>query len=91
MASMPTTDSCGDDWFGPVVATPGCRGGFDFTVIFEASILNVVPAACFPLLAPIRLLHLSRQSPKIRSSAFRVLITIVAAGLAAIQVALVVL
>ncbi|KAE8388725.1 hypothetical protein BDV23DRAFT_107757 [Aspergillus alliaceus] len=45
MTSTPNS-ICGDGWFGPVVATGHCRGGFDFTVSFEASVLNFVPAAC---------------------------------------------
>ena len=62
---------CGDSQFGPIVATD-CRGGFDFTVVFESSILNILPAACFLLLGIFRLSQLSRQSPKVRSSALSV-------------------
>lgn len=75
MLSSSNTDQCGDDSFGPFVTTL-CRGGFDFTVLFEASILTIVPAACFLLLAPFRLFHLSKQPPKVLSSAVRV-VTIV--------------
>lgn len=54
MSSSSNTDRCGDDSFGPFVTTL-CRGGFDFTVLFEASILTIGPAACFLLLVPFRL------------------------------------
>lgn len=72
MDSTPATGVCGDSLFGPIVTTADCRGGFDFTVVCEASILSIVPAACFLFLAPFRLLHLSRQSTNVLSSAFRV-------------------
>ncbi|KZF23306.1 multidrug resistance-associated protein [Xylona heveae TC161] len=91
MVSTPVIDTCGDGRFGPIVATAGCRGGFDFTVFFEAYILNVAPAACFLLLAPIRLFQLARQSPKVFSSVIRVATLVVATAFAAIQVALLVL
>jgi ATP-binding cassette subfamily C (CFTR/MRP) protein 1 len=69
MASTP--GPCGDSQFGPIVASADCRGGFDFTVVFESGILNILPAACFLLPATFRLFQLSRQSPKVLSSAFR--------------------
>ncbi|OQE14835.1 hypothetical protein PENFLA_c035G01769 [Penicillium flavigenum] len=72
MASTPATGACGDSQFGPIVSTADCRGGFDFTVAFESGILNVLLAACFLLPACFRLFQLSRQSPKVLSSAFRV-------------------
>ncbi|RAO71528.1 uncharacterized protein BHQ10_007540 [Talaromyces amestolkiae] len=83
---MTSTDTCDDGWFGPIVGTMGCRGGFDFTVVFEASVLTIAPAACFLLMAPIRIFQLSRQSPKVQSSAIRVAILVLAAFLAAIQI-----
>ncbi|KAJ5925239.1 hypothetical protein N7454_007878, partial [Penicillium verhagenii] len=91
MASISTTGACGDSRFGPIVATADCRGGFDFTVLFESAILNIVPAACFLLLAPFRLFHLSRQPPKVLSSPFRAATLLVSAAFAAIQTALLVL
>ncbi|KAE8378483.1 P-loop containing nucleoside triphosphate hydrolase protein [Aspergillus bertholletiae] len=64
MPSPTTTDPCGDGSFGPFVTTL-CRGGFDFTIRFEASILTIAPVRCFLLLTPFRIFHLSRQSHKI--------------------------
>jgi hypothetical protein len=66
------TGACDDDQFGPTVTAADCRGGFDFTVIFEAGILSLVPAVCFLLMASIRLPHLLRQSRKVLSSTIRV-------------------
>ncbi|KAE8147983.1 multidrug resistance-associated protein [Aspergillus avenaceus] len=85
------SDTCGDGWFGPIVSTPNCRGGFDFTVLFETSILNISPAACFLLLVPVRLFQLARRPPKVYSSILRIVTLIAAVALASIQVALVTL
>ncbi|KAF6831810.1 ABC multidrug transporter [Colletotrichum musicola] len=46
----------GDDYFGPQV-----NGYFDFTVLFEQSILSILPTALFILLAPCRIAWLLRQ------------------------------
>ncbi|PWY88307.1 multidrug resistance-associated protein [Aspergillus heteromorphus CBS 117.55] len=62
-----SVSSCHDNWFGPVLDS-SCRGGFDFTVLFEASILTVTPAALFLLLVPLRLFYLAKQSPKVHAS-----------------------
>ncbi|KAH8427289.1 uncharacterized protein LDX57_005003 [Aspergillus melleus] len=88
---MATTDSCGDGGFGPFVASSGCRDGFDFTVLFENAILNIAPTACFLLLLPIRLFQLAREPRQVRASKIRVVTLIVAALLAASQLAFVVL
>ncbi|KAJ5142866.1 uncharacterized protein N7515_001653 [Penicillium bovifimosum] len=91
MASTSSAGACGDSLFGPIVATASCRGGFDFTVVFESTILNILPEACFLLLATVRLFQLFRQSPKVHSSAFRVVTLGVSVTFAAIEVALLVL
>ncbi|CAI7567217.1 unnamed protein product [Penicillium crustosum] len=87
-ASTPPTSECGDSEFEPIASTADCRGGFDFTVAFESGILNILPAACFLLPATYRLFQLSRQSPKVLSSAFRVITLTVSVTFAAIQVGL---
>ena len=73
-----TTDRClNDDSFGPFV--DGCRDNFDFTKVFEQSILSIAPSACFVLLALGRLVHLwgkpvllndrkSRQSQHVKTT-----------------------
>jgi hypothetical protein len=61
-----------DDKFGPVVASD-CRGGFDFTLLFEQTVLSILPAAIFALAAPVRLVYLvlRRTEPKTRASSLR--------------------
>lgn len=51
-----------DDVFGPIVS--GCRGDFDFTLLFEQSILSSVPSSILILLVPLRLFHLRRSIVK---------------------------
>ncbi|KAI1862215.1 uncharacterized protein JN550_010371 [Neoarthrinium moseri] len=63
---------CGDDSFGPSVQSPDCRGGFDFTILFEESILAILPAACFLLLTPFRALRLLRRRIRVRRNALYV-------------------
>ncbi|KAI0124180.1 P-loop containing nucleoside triphosphate hydrolase protein [Xylariales sp. AK1849] len=57
---------CEDDSFGPSVKSPDCRGGFDFTILFEESVLAILPAACFLLLTPFRALRLLRRRIRVR-------------------------
>ncbi|KAJ6139125.1 hypothetical protein N7471_005611 [Penicillium samsonianum] len=89
MASTVVGDTC-DSLFGPVVSQHGCRGGFDFTVLFEAWIFSITPAACFLLLLPIRLFQLSRESLKVKSSLTHLATLAITTVLAGIQVALLV-
>ncbi|KAL0937343.1 ABC multidrug transporter [Colletotrichum truncatum] len=51
-----------DDYFGPQV-----NGYFDFTVLFEQSILSILPTALLILLAPIRITWLLRNDVHVRS------------------------
>ncbi|KAJ0327043.1 hypothetical protein COL5a_006217 [Colletotrichum fioriniae] len=54
--------SVGDDYFGPQM-----RGYFDFTVLFEQSILSILPSALFILLVPVRIISLLRNGIRVRS------------------------
>jgi ATP-binding cassette, subfamily C (CFTR/MRP), member 1 len=45
-----------DNVFGPQL-----RGSFDFTVLFEQSILSIAPTALFVVLAPFRIAWLLRR------------------------------
>ncbi|KAK2768034.1 ABC multidrug transporter [Colletotrichum kahawae] len=51
-----------DDYFGPQV-----NGYFDFTVLFEQSILSILPTALLILLAPIRIIWLLRNDTRVRA------------------------
>lgn len=56
-----------EDAFGPVVR--GCLNGFDFTLLFEETILFVLPALCLLLLALVwRIPELLRANSAIRTS-----------------------
>ena len=56
--------ACSDDnAFGPGVGD-SCRGGFDFTLLFEQSILSIGPSALFLLFVPAKLFQLIRANVK---------------------------
>ena len=52
-----------DDSFGPYAG--GCRGGFDFTLLFEECILTILPLLLTLLVTPFRLFYLTRKSVKV--------------------------
>ncbi|KAK2865449.1 hypothetical protein FQN49_003561 [Arthroderma sp. PD_2] len=56
-----------EDTFGPVVASP-CLGGFDFTLLFEESILTLPALGIAIAWAFVRLLALRREPAKVRST-----------------------
>ncbi|KPM44027.1 ABC transporter C family member 12 [Neonectria ditissima] len=60
---------CRDGFLGPSVWTEGCRGGFDFTLTFEESILSMTPAAVFLLLAGPRCVYLLKVPDKTKRHA----------------------
>ncbi|KAF5682935.1 major facilitator family transporter [Fusarium denticulatum] len=51
--------SC-DDWFGPYAGD--CRGGFDFTLLFEESILTIPITVLVLLTAPCRVIYLLHKN-----------------------------
>jgi ATP-binding cassette subfamily C (CFTR/MRP) protein 1 len=68
MASISDRDCASvDNTFGPY-AGAGCRGGFDFTLLFEDSILSITPIALLICVAPFRLLSLCRKETKVKKS-----------------------
>lgn len=60
---------CNDADFGLIAH--GCRK-FDFTIAFQAYIFSIIPSALF-LIAPLRLLFLSRLRAKVEGRTFRYL------------------
>lgn len=56
-----------DTTFGPYAGT-GCRGGFDFTLLFEESILSITPIALLLCVAPFRIFYLWRKETKVKKS-----------------------
>ena len=55
-----------DNTFGPHAI--GCRGGFDFTLLFEESILSIAPIALLLILALFRILHLLKKRARVTPS-----------------------
>ena len=60
-----------DNSFGPYAEY--CRGGFDFTLLFEESILTLLPAAIFLIAAPARIYYLLGKQTKVSGSSLLVL------------------
>ena len=52
-----------DQTFGPWAGP--CRGGFDFTFLFESAILSILPLAVMIVLAPLRIQYLLRRTTKV--------------------------
>lgn len=61
--------STADNDFGPQVAT--CRRNLDFTLLFEQSILSLVPSVIFLLCALPRAFILDRRPATVRGGSFR--------------------
>lgn len=55
-----------DDSFGPHAGT--CRGGFDFTLMFEETILSILPLVILFLVVPLRTGYLIRRGVKVNWS-----------------------
>lgn len=59
-----------DNSFGPVT-NPGCRDGFDFTLLFEQAIFGLVPAVAFLIISPVRLHILAKCDVRIQFNKLR--------------------
>ncbi|KAF2276608.1 uncharacterized protein EI97DRAFT_377023 [Westerdykella ornata] len=55
-----------DNTFGPYAGP--CRGGFDFTLLFEDTFLSIAPLALLLCIAPFRILFLWRKKTKVSRS-----------------------
>lgn len=56
---MERSDCLNDGSFGPAVV--GCRDDFDFTKLFEQSMLSIAPSSLFVILAVLRVAYLYRR------------------------------
>lgn len=65
-----------DGWFGPGVGS--CRGGFDFTLMFQDGILGLLPHVALLLLALIRMATLRRRRSTVRRAYLGLLKTVMA-------------
>ncbi|GFP53312.1 ABC multidrug transporter B [Trichoderma asperellum] len=90
ISSTPLCAPTADAAFGPVVDA-ACRDGFDFTLVFEQSILVLLPAAMLVLVAPLRFLQLRKSPVKVTGHASRMMKLSVAGCLAALQLVLIAL
>ncbi|KAH8900794.1 P-loop containing nucleoside triphosphate hydrolase protein [Thozetella sp. PMI_491] len=79
-----------DNSFGPVIP-PSCRGGFDFTIRFEQSVLSILPNVLFLLICPLRVTALRRSPCVIRIDASHNIKLAVAGVYAVLQLAILVL
>ncbi|KAK4157426.1 ABC transporter [Chaetomidium leptoderma] len=72
--SSPSACARLDDSFGPHAGD--CRGGFDFTLLFEETILTLVPAGLLLLVVPPRVWYLLKRAKKVangnRSAAVKI-------------------
>ncbi|KAL8732959.1 MAG: hypothetical protein Q9166_002357 [cf. Caloplaca sp. 2 TL-2023] len=55
-----------DDTFGPHARS--CRGGFDFTLLFEETILSILPLCVLLVVVPFRTLYLVRRTVKVEQN-----------------------
>ncbi|KAF2757243.1 canalicular multispecific organic anion transporter 1 [Pseudovirgaria hyperparasitica] len=78
-----------DNTFGPYAGS--CRGGFDFTLYFEDTILTILPVVVLLILAPARLLYLRTTRPKVVRSRWRFVKLTGYASLAALNFAALIL
>ena len=55
-----------DNTFGPYAGS--CRGGFDFTLLFQEAILSILPLGIFVIVAALRIHYLWGKSNKVGAS-----------------------
>ena len=69
-AKMATPALCKqiDDTFGPYAGD--CRGGFDFTLLFQDSILSLLPLGLLLIIVPFRITYLFRRTIKVDPSSW---------------------
>lgn len=67
-ASNPSGPSCRDLDNTMRVDVGSCRGGFDFSLLFEETILSLLPFALVTILVPLRVWQLSQKRRKVVDS-----------------------
>lgn len=67
LKAVNSTAYADDDRFGPFLEVPG-RATFDFTLLFEETVLSIAPSAILLLLIPPRILCLWKTPRKVISS-----------------------
>ncbi|KAF4630786.1 hypothetical protein G7Y89_g7350 [Cudoniella acicularis] len=86
----PASSNCTiiDSTFGPYAGE--CRGGFDFTLLFEEAILCILPLGLALLASPIRFILLSKEGIKVIPNRFLYVKLVSYAALAGLQLSLLV-
>lgn len=64
-----SSSACADDTYSLPVT--GCRDNFDFTLLFEATFLSIVPSSIFLLLAFARLRYLYHKPRRVGGKRFQ--------------------
>lgn len=67
---MASSVSCLSDHLWP--PQNGCHGQFDFTLLFEQSVLSLIPSAALSLAAAVRIFSLSSTARQVNGRAFQV-------------------
>ncbi|PYI06874.1 multidrug resistance-associated protein [Aspergillus sclerotiicarbonarius CBS 121057] len=78
-----------DNVFGPVVSH-ACRDGFDFTLLFEQSILGLIPAVAFLLASPLRVRHLAKRDVRTQRNTMRMAKLVITLVFAVLQLTMLV-
>ncbi|KAL8840168.1 MAG: hypothetical protein Q9176_004016 [Flavoplaca citrina] len=78
-----------DNSFGPYAGS--CRGGFDFTLLFEETILSLLPLCVILVVVPWRALYLVRRKTKVDGTVLLPLKLLLYASYAVLQIALIAL
>lgn len=66
MAAQPSMCAGVDNTFGPHAAN--CRGDFDFTLLFEETVLSLLPLTLLLIAAPLRIGYLFKKDWKVVQS-----------------------
>ncbi|KAF2177348.1 hypothetical protein K469DRAFT_755155 [Zopfia rhizophila CBS 207.26] len=75
-----------DDSFGP--SANECRGGFDFTLLFEETFLSIIPIALLLVLGSLRIIYSLKSHPKVIYTSLLPIKLVSLAAFAAIQIVL---
>lgn len=66
--ALPSTCKRVDNTYGPYAGE--CRGGFDFTLLFQESTLSILPVGLLLIVAPFRISYLFRRTIKVDPSSW---------------------
>ncbi|KAJ5767038.1 uncharacterized protein N7511_004654 [Penicillium nucicola] len=85
-SSHSTGPSCHDLDNTMRIGAGSCRGGFDFSLLFEETILEILPIVLMLIVIPVRLWHLSQKRNKVVGSGLLLVKLAAWFGLLALQI-----